>query len=92
MSIAIARTVLTAVSMSAPALTATLAKSTMFVTLGDNFTITGFLASVLTLEMTSSSSLGFCPISDPVSRTCGQDTFSSTASAPASIAFLATSA
>jgi hypothetical protein len=88
-SMAMARTVFMAVSASAPASAAACATSTMSVTFGDNLTITGFCTAALTLLMTSLSSAGFCPISEPVSFTCGHETFSSTASAPASAAFWA---
>ncbi len=91
-SIAIARTVFTAVRASAPAVVAACANLIMSVTLGDSLTMTGLLVAVLTLRMTSVSSFGFCPISEPVSLTWGHETLSSTASAPASVAFFATSA
>src|SRR3972149_5385137 len=89
-SIAIALTVFITVSASAPALTAASAISVMLVTFGDNLTNTGFLTAVLTLLTTFFKISGVCPISDPVSLTCGHETLSSTASAPASTAFLVT--
>jgi len=89
-SMAMARTVFTAVRASAPAVVAACAISTMSVTFGDNLTITGLLVVALTWRMTCVSSLGFCPISEPVSFTCGHETLSSTASAPASVAVFAT--
>jgi len=89
-SIAMAFTVFMAVKASAPALTAVLAISVMSATLGDSFTITGFRVAALTLATTSAKSFGFCPISEPVYFTCGHETLSSMASAPASAAFRAT--
>ena len=91
-SMAMARTVFTAVRASAPAFVAALASSVMFVTFGDSLTITGLLVAALTWCTTWVSRFGFCPISEPVSFTCGHDTLSSTASAPASAAAFATSA
>jgi len=82
-SIVIARTVLIAVMAFAPALTADDAISVMSATLGVSLTMMGFVIVLLTVFTTFETRLGFCPISEPVFFTWGQDTFSSTASAPA---------
>src|SRR3989304_10226861 len=76
-SIAIALTVFMAVSAFAPALTAVSAISAMSVTFGESLTMMGFCADALTALMTSVRVRGFCPISVPVSLTCGQETLSS---------------
>jgi len=91
-SIAMARTVFTAVKASAPDFVAACANSTMSVMLGDNLIITGLLVAALTWRITCLRSMGFCPISEPVFFTCGHETLSSTASAPAAVAVFATSA
>ena len=91
-SMAMARTEFIAVRASAPASAAACANWTMSVTFGDSLTMTGFCTAALTLRTVSLSTTGFCPISEPVSFTCGHETLSSTASAPASTAAFATSA
>jgi len=55
----------------------------MLVTLGVNFTMTGFFMVFLTCFTIFETRFGFCPISEPVFFTWGQDMFSSMASAPA---------
>jgi len=55
----------------------------MSVTLGVSFTMTGLLVVLLTCFTICETSFGFCPISEPVFFTWGQDMFSSMASAPA---------
>ncbi len=83
MSIVIPRMVFVAVIASAPALAAVLAILVMSVTFGVSFAMIGFFVVVLTCFMTFVSRFGFCPISEPVFFTWGQDMLSSMASAPA---------
>ncbi len=91
-SIAMAFTVFIAVKASAPAFTAVSASAAMSVTFGDNFTMSGLRIAALTFLTTSANIAGFWLISEPVSLTCGQETLSSTASAPASAALRAVAA
>ena len=62
---------------SAPASSTALAISTISVTLGDNFTYTGFVAASLQILVTCAASSGFVPKPIPPCFTLGQEIFNS---------------